>query len=275
MDSRAFLGIEPAGDGWQMTVREGLTTRGGFLFGGCGLGAAICALESATGRECVWASAQYLSYANPGEELTIDVTAYVTGHQVSQARAACRVGDRTILSVTAALGHRPMDLTGQWEQMPSPVPRPDETRMRPRAPGWEGRLDGSFDHRLILGRGWEELDGTPAEGRTLMWSRVESIEHVDAAALAIMGDFVPMAIGQAFGTRTSGNSLDNTLRICKLVPTEWVLLDIRVHAVARGFGHGLVHMFAEDGTLLATASQSCIVRNWTENAASARPTDLR
>ena len=48
----------------------------------------------------------------------------------------------------------------------------------------------------------------------------------------------------------------------RLVPTEWVLLDIRVHAVERGFGHGLVHMFAEDGTLLATASQSCIVRFW-------------
>ena len=48
----------------------------------------------------------------------------------------------------------------------------------------------------------------------------------------------------------------------RLVPTEWVLLDIRVHVVERGFGHGLVHMFAEDGTLLATASQSCIVRFW-------------
>ena len=46
------------------------------------------------------------------------------------------------------------------------------------------------------------------------------------------------------------------------LPTQWVLLDIRVHAVERGFGHGLVHMFAEDGTLLATASQSCIVRFW-------------
>ena len=39
-------------------------------------------------------------------------------------------------------------------------------------------------------------------------------------------------------------------------------MDIRVHAVERGFGHGLVHMFAEDGTLMATASQSCIVRFW-------------
>jgi acyl-CoA thioesterase len=47
-----------------------------------------------------------------------------------------------------------------------------------------------------------------------------------------------------------------------LVPTEWVLLDIRVQAVDRGFGHGLVHMYAEDGTLLATASQTCMVRFW-------------
>ena len=44
------------------------------------------------------------------------------------------------------------------------------------------------------------------------------------------------------------------------MPTEWVLADVRVHAVADGFGHGLVHLWAEDGTLLGTASQSTIVR---------------
>ena len=41
-----------------------------------------------------------------------------------------------------------------------------------------------------------------------------------------------------------------------------MLADIRVHAVAGGFGHGLVHLWAEDGTLLGTASQSSIVREW-------------
>ncbi len=88
------------------------------------------------------------------------------------------------------------------------------------------------------------------------------IDGVDATTLAILGDFVPMGVGQALGVRGGGNSLDNTLRVAKLVPTEWVLLDIRVHAVGRGFGHGLVHMFAQDGTLMAIASQSCIVRFW-------------
>ena len=72
------------------------------------------------------------------------------------------------------------------------------------------------------------------------------------------------AIGQALGVRGGGNSLDNTLRIVRLVPTKWVLLDIQIQGVERGFGHGTMNMFAEDGTLLATASQSVIARMWKE-----------
>jgi acyl-CoA thioesterase len=100
-----------------------------------------------------------------------------------------------------------------------------------------------------------------------MWAQVPSViasetHLVDATTLAILGDFVPMGVGQALGVRGGGTSLDNTLRIVRLVPTKWVLLDIKVHAVDHGFGHGRAHMFAEDGTLLATASQSCAVRFW-------------
>ena len=79
----------------------------------------------------------------------------------------------------------------------------------------------------------------------------------------MIGDFVPYGIGQALGVRAGGNSLDNTLRVAHRVPTEWVLADVRVHAIADGFGHGLVHLWTEDGTLLGTASQSAIVRSHT------------
>ena len=107
----------------------------------------------------------------------------------------------------------------------------------------------------------QDLDGTPNDGHTVMWARLpEIIEGVDAATLGVLGDFVPRGVGQSLGIRGGGNSLDNTLRVVNLVPTEWVLIDIKVHGVARGFGHGLVHMYAEDGTLMATASQSCIAR---------------
>jgi acyl-CoA thioesterase len=96
-----------------------------------------------------------------------------------------------------------------------------------------------------------------------MWARIpEVISGVDAATLAVLGDFIPMGVGQALGLRGGGNSLDNTLRVVRLVPTEWVLVDIQVQGVQRGIGHGSLTMFAQDGTLMATASQSCIVRLW-------------
>ena len=64
-DARQFLGMEPMGDDlhWRLTVVPELTTPGKFLFGGCGLGAALVALEAASGRPTVWSTAQYLSYA--------------------------------------------------------------------------------------------------------------------------------------------------------------------------------------------------------------------
>jgi acyl-CoA thioesterase len=266
MDSRSFLGLQATRHPrrWWLEVTPGLATMGNFLFGGCGLGAAIAALEGSSGRSCVWATGQYLSYAKPGEVLDIDVTIAVEGHQITQARAVGHVGDREILTVNAALGQRPIEHAGQWEQMPPGLPRPEECPPRPHRMDVAGTINERLEQRLVKGRHFEDLDGSePGDGQTILWARLpEVIEGVDAAALAILGDFVPMGVGQALGVRGGGNSLDNTLRLARLVPTEWVLLDIRVHAVEQGFGHGLVHMFAEDGTLLATASQSCIVRYW-------------
>jgi acyl-CoA thioesterase len=174
----------------------------------------------------------------------------------------CRVGDQEILTVNAALGDREFEATGQFLTMPVVAP-PDECR--PRIPRSEhaNSIMESLEQRFAKGRDIADLDGTPNDGRTILWSRIPAvIEGVDAATLAILGDFVPMGIGQALGLRAAGNSLDNTLRIVRLVPTEWVLLDIRIDAVQRGFGHGSIQMFATDGTLMATASQSTIARLW-------------
>lgn len=265
MDSRTFLGLEETHNPfrWKLPVTNGISTGGGFLFGGCGLGAAISAMEGTSGRQCVWATAQYLSYAKPGEVVDVDVTLAVEGHQITQARAVCHVADREILTVNAALGDRPIDHSGQWETLPAELPPPEQCVSRPRHPHDVGTITERLDQRMVKGRPMEQLDGSPGDGQVLLWARIpDVITGVDATTLAILGDFVPMGIGQSLGVRGGGNSLDNTLRVCRMVPTEWVLMDIRVHAVERGFGHGLVHVFAEDGTLLATASQSVIVRFW-------------
>ena len=246
MDSRAFLGLEQTHNQfrWTLPVEPHLCTSAAFLFGGCGLAAAISALEGTSGRPLVWATAQYLSYAKPGEVLDIDVTIAVDGHQTTQARAVGRVGNREIITVNAALGERPDMPHGQFEVMP-PVEAPTSHRQHVHRRAGDGWINDQLEQRLVKGREVRERDGTLGDGQSLMWGRIpDVIEGIDATALAILGDFVPMGVGQALGIRGGGNSLDNTLRVARLVPTEWVLLDIRVHAVERGFGHGLVHLFA-------------------------------
>jgi len=264
MDAREFLGLEPTHNPmrWVLPVVPGLSTGSGFLFGGCGLGAAIAAMEGTTGRPVIWATAQYLSYARHPSMMDIDVVVAVGGHQVTQARAVAHVGDAEILTVNAALGTRPLEVRGQWAVRPDVRP-PAECQRRALRHDVAESIMSRLDVRVADGRDFPELDGTPGTGRSALWARMPDID-MSGAALGVLGDYVPFGVGQALGMRAGGNSLDNTVRVAKLVPTEWVLLDIRVHAIANGFGHGVVHLWAEDGTLLATASQSCIVRFWKE-----------
>src|SRR5690606_12048665 len=105
MDTRTLLGLDQAHNRfrWKLPTTPGICTPGNFMYGGAGLGAAIAALEGTAKRQTIWAAAQYLTYARPGEVLDIDVTLAVEGHQMTQARAVCHVEDREILTVNAAL----------------------------------------------------------------------------------------------------------------------------------------------------------------------------
>ena len=81
-----------------------------------------------------------------------------------------------------------------------------------------------------------------------------------AAELAFIGDLFPLAFAEAFGRRLAISGLDNTIRFGTAVATGWVLIDSRPDFAAHGMGYGQAHMWAQDGTLLATASQSAILR---------------
>jgi acyl-CoA thioesterase len=265
LDALTFYGLEPTDDPckWRMPIVPGLTSGRHALFGGAGLGAAIEVMERVTGRPCVWATAQFLTYATPPSVLELDALEVVRGHQISQARVLAHVGDTEVVTVVGAFGHRTLPFEGQWAQRPV-VPPPDDSPPRPLRNHHEGTISTRLDARLAAGRPFWEFPAEQGSGTAALWVRMPELLEMSAASLAIIGDFVPMGIGQALGERAGGNSLDNTLRIAHRVPTEWVLADIRVHAVADGFGHGLVHLWADDGTLLGTASQSTIVRVWRE-----------
>lgn len=265
MDATGFFGLERTEDprAWRLPVVPALCSGMGALFGGCGLGAAIEALEVTTGRPLVWATAQYLSYARPPSVVDLTVAEVVRGHRVSQGRVLARVDGEEIFTVNAALGRRDLAWSGEWAIRPV-VPPPDDCRRR-EPHHHHGRLRGSImdrlDMRLADARDFDDLDGRPGDGRCALWVHLPELE-MSAAALAVVGDYVPFGIGQALGRRTGSNSLDNTLRVAGPRPTEWILADVRIHALADGFGHGLVHLWSEDGMLLGTASQSAMVREF-------------
>ena len=263
MNAAEFIGLEPTDEPhrWRLPVVRGNSSGMGALFGGAGLAAAIEAMERTTGRPLVWATAQYLSFARAPSVVNVEVVEAAAGHKVSQVRATGHVGDKEIFTVNAALGRRSFDGSGSWA-VPPEVPPPEACPVRPSDDRHAGTMLSRIEMRLARARPPEELPGPPGDGRSALWARLPL--EVSAASLAVVGDLVPFGISQALGRRAGGNSLDNTLRVIHRVPTEWILLDVRIQGVADGFGHGLVHLWAQDGTLLATASQTAVVREWRE-----------
>ena len=231
-----------------------------FMFGGVGMASAIVALERTCGRPVIWATAQYLSYARPPSVVDLDVWTPATGKYNTQARVISHVGDKEILTVNAALGSRPSDLSRQWLAMPQ-VEAPETCAPADHWRGGGDDLHSRIEVRVAKGRyGGADAGGGEEDGRLLLWIRPRDGVAIDAGMLAIMADFIPGAVGNALGLNAGGNSLDNTIRYRRIVPTEWVLCDIRITGVYGGFGHGDMSLFAQDGELMATASQSLIVR---------------
>jgi len=249
---------------WYLPLNESLCVGpegATFMFGGVGLAAAIQALERTCGRPVVWATAQYLSYARPSSVVDLDVWTPAAGRSTTQARVIGHVGDKEIFTVNAALGARESPVSRSWVEHPH-VPRPQDCAPADHWRGDHGGLHGQIEMRLAKGAYGFNMGeaGASEDGRLIMWMRPKAGQDIDASALAIFADHVPSGVGNALGVNGGGSSLDNTIRIVRLVPTQWVLCDISIHAIHAGFGHGAMRLFAEDGQLMATASQSMIVR---------------
>ena len=207
--------------------------------------------------------AQYLSHARPPSIVDMDVWVPAHGHNTSQARVIAHVGDKEILTVNAALGSRSSEISHQWVKAPD-VPGPEDC---PESHHWRGDEDDLHSHielRVAKGRyGFSDPaagEGVSDDGRLILWMRPKGGEPIDSGMLAIFADHVPSGIGNALGMNAGGNSLDNTIRFRRIVPTDWVLCEIQIHSVHAGFGHGAMRLFAQNGELMATASQSVIVR---------------
>jgi acyl-CoA thioesterase len=142
------------------------------------------------------------------------------------------------------------------------VAAPEECDLTDRWASRHDDLHGQIEVRVAQGR-HARVDGfqRPSDdGRMILWIRPRRGQAVDSAMLAIMADHVPSGVAHALGLEAGGNSLDNTIRFRRVVPTDWVLCDITIHGVHGGFAHGAMRLFAQNGELMAMASQSMILR---------------
>jgi acyl-CoA thioesterase len=248
-------------------------TPGNTVQGGAGLGAAITAMERVTGRPAIWATAQYLSFAYGSDPIDVDVTVEVAGHNTTQARCVLRRDGREIMTTHAALGSREFEWEGVWAARPD-VPDPQHSEHFRFFERGSGDIGDLAEFRLALGRQLDDVaqQGTRGNGDFALWVRCwEGSQPIDAAALALIGDFMPLGFADAIGAGVSGNSLDNTIRLGDLTDTEWILMSVHVQQIANGFGYGRAELWAEDGTLLGEVSQSAIMRDYSRFRDTMRP----
>ena len=245
-----WLGLAPvegAGDRWQLTVQPRLCGRTGFLHGGCSLAAAATAMELATGRPLLWASAQYVARAAIDEDVTYAVTVASAGNRMSQVGVTVSVGERLVATAMGAVGRRSTPTEHRWGRAPV-VPGPQDCA--PYALGVEP--EGSFHRNAEI----LVAHADPAAGTVALWARLPGDVQGSAAGLAMLGDYVPAGFRLVLAeTEKPASSLDNAVRVVGAEPVPWVLLDIRLGAVADGAAHGDLRAWSPEGRLLALASQ--------------------
>ena len=249
----------------------------GRLYGGTAIAVSIVAAEQATERRALWMTTQFVSTAEVGEEIGVQVEVLAPGRRTNQVRVTGTVasGAAVFASVGATGHHAEAGITGTFERAPVAVPPADsEVWDTPfaglvRATGIEVPAERmpartGFTTAIEM-RHAEVLDHPdPGPGRLCVWARRVDGAPVTPALAAFMADMVPMSLAVASGVFAGGMSLDNSIRIGSFTETEWVLLDLRPHLAIGDYGHGSVHLWDTDGHLLGTASQTASLRRFDE-----------
>lgn len=254
---RELLGLEV--DGADRTrlrfeLDRHLLRRDRALFGGAALAATLASFEAVAERPALWATVQFVASATLGEVIELEVDPVAQGRAVHQLQMRGTVGDRLVFSALGAAGApRPGGIAAAGRSMPVVGPPESAERLGVTRAETEAETVG---HYLVSEFREVELAQPASPGHMAMWARVTGQERTTAASLGFLADMVPIAVCRAAGVEGAGTSLDNSLRVGRLVDTEWVLVELEAHVADGGYGYGVSHLWAPDGTLMATGSQT-------------------
>ena len=254
------LDAEPGQGKWSFEVGPHLCRVDGRLYGGTALAAALAAGEALTGRSALWCTTQLVGSAELGDRIELTARSVAHGRTIDQFIVTAWVGTDLVFQALGAAGATDREgMNGRWGAMPRVDPPEACKALADRIPPSMGSGVGhhlACEQRLTV----PFIDG-PNEGRLAAWARLTGEFAADGwstspAALAFLGDLVPLAISEAAGISGAGSSLDNTLRLGQSVACDWVLIDLGAQMAVDGVGHGDLRIWSPDGTLLATGSQT-------------------
>lgn len=258
-DVASFLGLEPTADParFRLPVTREICGGRDSIYGGCALATAIEAAEAHTGRPTAWATCQFLRPAHLDSVVDLEVLVPAAGRAVSHTRVIARVGDEEVFAAFVSVGERDFPAEGVWQTMPD-VPGPEGLPAR----YIRAQNKGGIRERITELAVTDDPDGVMRnpDGRCAVWITMPGGVPGTASALAVIGDEVSTGTSAVIEKDMQAPSVDNTLRVVRPKATPWVLADVELRAVARGFAHGVVNLWSQDGELLAIAEQTGVIR---------------
>jgi len=263
-----LLDLQPTDDPlrFHLAARKELCTPFGFLCGGSGIAASIEAAERASSRPLQWITTQFIGTPVPDDIVDLRVELPAHGRATTQSQVVATVTNadgetHPVFTSLAAHTDRPGGDGAAFLHMPD-VPPPDEcpSMSEPFAAAVAGSFFDHLERRVAAGKFAVEAIGDPQRGRLALWCRIPDHRIGSPATQAFVADIVPLAVCAALGAMPGGTSLDNTVRVIDPEPSEWVLLDIQPEGFHRGVGHGSLNLWSQDGRLIGTAQQTCIIR---------------
>jgi acyl-CoA thioesterase len=251
-----WLGLEGGGDGhWSFELTPPLSRMDGKLYGGTGIAVTVAAMEAETTGDALWATVQFVGTAEIGERVDCHIEVLARGRRTSQVRLTATVDDRLVLAAIGATGaHRDGPVEAQMGVMPD-LAGPDGAK--PWGHAW--REGGMPQIGWLLLAEVREVD--LGEDGFAIWARMRE-QPASRATLSFLADLVPSAVVRAAGFMGAGTSLDNSMRFGRFTDTDWVLVDFDPWFATGGYLHGGARLWAEDGTLLAYASQTATALVW-------------
>ncbi|MGE3497182.1 MAG: acyl-CoA thioesterase [Candidatus Binatia bacterium] len=205
----------------------------------------------------------------------LEVRVEVLRHGGAAAQLRAQLSSTSVpgpgLDVSATFVRARSGMADMIDARPPPVPPPAECPSfdeLPPPPDPRPRFFRNVESRLALGDVWWEKGWKPGAARTARWFRYAVPQRLpdgrlDPLAIPPLADTMPPAVVQKLGPDHPpffAPSLDLTVHFLDDTSSEWLLVSAHSRRARAGYASADAEIWGEDGTLVAFATQTMLLR---------------